>query len=270
LINCIWNNANPNLENVINFFSLISLKEEMDNLFICPNKMEKDYYYLIGIIFYSFTLCHYINMTFNIEKKIFTLYNDEGIIEFNEIIELFKYLTLEQLKSNNKTFFYPVLLVYGKENIYDETMINSFNKIDFNYYNKFIDECETQIKKKEKKEIIKEKPLTKEEKEKNYRELVLAQMKYDREQEINNLLSKNGNYSAYRKENFEFSERINNNKKYSFFNETKKTSKDFGSKNKKNNNYRAFSTNNFKVSSNGRLKDILSNYNYPNRYNYPY
>jgi hypothetical protein len=54
LINCIWNNANPNLENVINFFSLISLKEEMDNLFICPNKIEKDYYYLIGIIFYSF------------------------------------------------------------------------------------------------------------------------------------------------------------------------------------------------------------------------
>ena len=270
LINCIWNNAKPNLENVINFFFLISLKEELDNLFICPNKVEKDYYYLNGIIFYSYTLCHYIIMTFNIEKKIFTLYNDEGIIEFNEIIELFKYLTLEQLKSNNKAFFYPVLLVYGKENIYDETMINSFNKIDFNYYNKFIDECEGQIKKKEKKEIIKEKPLTKEEKEKNYRELVLAQMKYDREQEINNLLSKNGNYSAYRKENFEFSERINNNKKYSFFNETKKTSKDFGSKNKKNNNYRAFSTNNYKLSSNGRLKDILSNYNYPNRYNYPY
>ena len=216
LINCIWNNAKPNLENVINFFFLISLKEELDNLFICPNKVEKDYYYLIGIIFYSYTLCHYINMTFNIEKKIFTLYNDEGIIEFNEIIELFKYLTLEQLKSNNKTFFYPVLLVYGKENIYDETMINSFNKIDFNYYNKFIDECETQIKKKEKKEIIKEKPLTKEEKEKNYRELVLAQMKYDREQAINNLLSKNGNYSAYRKENFEYSERISSNKQYSY------------------------------------------------------
>jgi hypothetical protein len=182
LINCIWNNAKPNLENVINFFFLISLKEELDNLFICPNKVEKDYYYLNGIIFYSYTLCHYINMTFNIEKKIFTLYNDEGIIEFNEIIELFKYLTLEQLKSNNKTFFYPVLLVYGKENIYDETMINSFNKIDFNYYNKFIDECEGQIKKKEKKEIIKEKPLTKEEKEKNYQELIRAQIKFNLEQ----------------------------------------------------------------------------------------
>ena len=45
-------------------------------------------------------------------------------------------------------------------------------------------------KKKEKKEIIKEKPLTKEEKEKNYRELVIAQINYDREQEINNLLNK--------------------------------------------------------------------------------
>jgi hypothetical protein len=101
-------------------------------------------------------------------------------------------------------------------------MINVFNKIDFNYYNKFIDECENQITKKE---IIKEKPLTKEEKEKNYRELVLAQMKYDREQAINNLLSKNGNYSAYRKENFEYSERISSNKQYSYFNETKKLQK---------------------------------------------
>lgn len=148
LINCIWNNAKPNLEDVINFFFLISLKEELDNLFICPNKVEKDYYYLNGIIFYSYILCHYIYMTFNIEKSVFTLYNDEGIIEFNEIIELFKYLTIKQLEYNNKAFFYPVLLVYGKENIYEETIINSFNKIDFNYYNKFCDEFKSKIKKK--------------------------------------------------------------------------------------------------------------------------
>jgi hypothetical protein len=247
LINCIWNNANPNLENVINFFSLISLKEEMDNLFICPNKMEKDYYYLIGIIFYSFTLCHYINMTFNIEKNVFTLYNDEGIIEFNEIIELFKYLTIEQLKYNNKAFFYPVLLVYGKDNIYDETMINAFNKIDFNYYNKFVDECEKQIKKKE---IIKEKPLTEEEKEKNYRELVIAQIKYDREQEINNLLNKS---SAYRRG--EFPKNFTNDYKQLHFNnesnKTQKTLSNFGSNSRKqNNNKRGTSFNNSNFSNN--------------------
>ena len=95
-------------------------------------------------------------------------------------------------------------------------------------------------------------------------------MKYDREQEINNLLSKNGNYNAYRKENYEYSERINNYKQYSFFNETKKISKDFGSKNKKNYNNRAFSTNNYKFSSNGGLKGFLNNNNYSNRYNNPY
>lgn len=230
LINCIWNNAKPNLENVINFFFLISLKEELDNLFICPNKDEKDYYYLIGIIFYSYTLCHYINMTFNIEKKVFTLYNDEGIIEFNEIIDLFKYLTIEQLKYNDKAFFYPVLLVYGKENLYDENMINGFNKIDFNYYNKFVDECDSQIKKKE---IIKEKPLTKEEKDKNYRELVIAQMKYDREQEINNLLNKS---SAYRKGDCPKNFGNDYNKQFNFNNELNKTQKtlnNFGNNSRK-------------------------------------
>ena len=247
LINCIWNNAKPNLENVINFFFLISLKEELDNLFICPNKDEKDYYYLIGIIFYSYTLCHYLNMTFNIEKKVFTLYNDEGIIEFNEIIDLFKYLTIEQLKYNNKAFFYPVLLVYGKDNIYDETMINAFNKIDFNYYNKFVDECEKQIKKKE---IIKEKPLTKEEKEKNYRELVIAQINYDREQEINNLLNKS---SAYRRG--EFPKNFTNDYKQLHFNnesnKTQKTLSNFGSNSRKqNNNKRGTSFNNSNFSNN--------------------
>jgi len=216
LINCIWNNAKPNLENVINYFFLISLKEELDNLFICPNKVEKDYYYLIGIIFYSYTLCHYINMTFNVEKNVFTLYNDEGIIEFKEIIELFKYLTIDQLKYNNKAFFYPVLLVYSKENIYDETMINKFNKIDFNYYNKFIEECKSQTKEKE---IIKEKPLTEEEKQKNYRELVLAQIKYDKEQEINNIFNKN---STYKRDEYHFSNEI---RKYQLNNESNKTQK---------------------------------------------
>ena len=186
-------------------------------------------------------------MTFNIEKKVFTLYNDEGIIEFIEIIDLFKYLTIEQLKYNNKAFFYPVLLVYGKENIYDETMINAFNKIDFNYYNKFVDECEKHIKKKE---IIKEKPLTKEEKEKNYRELVIAQINYDREQEINNLLNKS---SAYRRG--EFPKNFTNDYKQLHFNnesnKTQKTLSYFGSNSRKqNNNKRGTSFNNSNFSNN--------------------
>ena len=44
----------------------------------------------MGIIFYSFTLCHYINTIFNLQKNVFTLYNDEGILEFKYLNDLFK------------------------------------------------------------------------------------------------------------------------------------------------------------------------------------
>ena len=122
LINCVWNNFKPEIQDVITFLSLISLIEELDNLFICPNKTDKDNYYLMGIIFYSFTLCHYINMIYNVGNNLFTLYNDEAIIEFKTINDLYRYITIEQYKSNNQAYFYPVLLVYGKENIYDENL----------------------------------------------------------------------------------------------------------------------------------------------------
>ena len=189
LINCVWNNYKPEIEDVVKFLFLISLVEEIDNLFICPNKVEKDNYYLMGIIFYCFTLCHYINAIFNLQKNVFTLYNDEGVLEFKYLNDLFKYITIEQIKKNNQAYFYPVLLVYGKENIYDENslpIIKRFNNKDS--YEKLIKECKEEIK----KTTIKiDRPLTEEEKQKNYNELVEAQKKYDREQYINELLNKN-------------------------------------------------------------------------------
>ena len=189
LINCVWNNYKPEIEDVVKFLFLISLVEEIDNLFICPNKVEKDNYYLMGIIFYCFTLCHYINTIFNLQKNVFTLYNDEGVLEFKYLNDLFKYITIEQIKKNNQAYFYPVLLVYGKENIYDENslpIIKRFNNKDS--YEKLIKECKEEIK----KTTIKiDRPLTEEEKQKNYNELVEAQKKYDREQYINELLNKN-------------------------------------------------------------------------------
>ena len=177
LVNCVWNNARPNLKEVIKFLYFISLVEKLDNLFICPNKTDQsNYYYLIGIIFYSFTLCHYINLIFNLQKNVFTLYNDTGIIEFENIYEVYKYITLEQLKKNDRAYFYPVLLVYCKENIYEEKAFPLLKRINKINYELLLDECD----KFSKKEKPKEKPLTEEEKEKNYKELLLAQIKFER------------------------------------------------------------------------------------------
>ena len=177
LVNCVWNNARPDLKEVIKFLYFISLVEKLDNLFICPNKTDQsNYYYLIGIIFYSFTLCHYINLIFNLQKNVFTLYNDTGIIEFENMYEVYKYITLEQLKKNDRAYFYPVLLVYCKENIYEEKAFPLLKRINKINYELLLDECD----KFNKKEKPKEKPLTEEEKEKNYKELLLAQIKFER------------------------------------------------------------------------------------------
>ena len=247
LINCVWNNYKPEIDDVVKFLFLISLIEEIDNLFICPNKVEKDNYYLMGIIFYSFTLCHYINTIFNLQKNVFTLYNDEGILEFKNLNDLFKYLTIEQIKKNNQAYFYPVLLVYGKENIYDEDSllrIKLFN--NKNNYETLIKECKEEIKKTT---IKVDRPLTEEEKQKNYKELVEAQMKYDRDQYINELLNKNkendesSDYSNYFKRFNNDNERKLNiingqlNKNYFLKSNNNKNTK-FGSVNKKpKNNY---------------------------------
>ena len=117
-------------------------------------------------------------MSYNVSSNVFTLHNDEGIIEFKNLNDLYRYLTIEQIKSNNKSYFYPVLLIYVKDEIYDEPIIPNINKINKNNYEILLQECEEEIKKTNKEDI----PLTKEQKEKNYRELILAQIKYDREQ----------------------------------------------------------------------------------------
>ena len=175
LVNCVWNNERPDLKDVIKFLYFISLVEKLDNLFICPSKTENTNYYLFGIIFYSFALCHYINMIFNLQKNIFTLYNDTGIMEFQNIYEIYKYITIEQLKKNNKAYFYPVLLVYCKENIYEEQTIISLKRTNKFNYELLLDDCDKLIK----VNIPKQKPLTEEEKKRNYNELLLAQIKYE-------------------------------------------------------------------------------------------
>ena len=92
------------------------------------------------------------------------------------IYEVYRYITIEQIKKNNKAYFYPVLLVYGKENIYEENTILSNKRTNKVNYELLLNECDKLTKENKPKE----KPLTEEEKEKNYKELLLAQIKYER------------------------------------------------------------------------------------------
>ena len=199
LVNCVWNNVKPDLKDVIKFLYFISLIEQLDNLFICPLKNEKSNYYLNGIIFYSFTLCHYINLIFNLQKNVFTLYNDTGIMEFENMNEVYNYITKGQLKKNNKAYFYPVLLVYGKENIYDEKILLKLKRTNKISYELLLEECDKLVFKVNNKP--KEKPLTQEEIDKNMRELYLAQIRYERQRDDDELYpyimnNENGNGSS--------------------------------------------------------------------------
>ena len=199
LVNCVWNNVKPDLKDVIKFLYFISLIEQLDNLFICPSKNEKSNCYLNGIIFYSFTLCHYINLIFNLQKNVFTLYNDTGIMEFENMNEVYNYITKGQLKKNNKAYFYPVLLVYGKENIYDEKILLKLKRTNKISYELLLEECDKLVFKVNNKP--KEKPLTQEEIDKNMRELYLAQIRYERQRDDDELYpyimnNENGNGSS--------------------------------------------------------------------------
>ena len=260
LINCIWKNVKPELQDVVKFLYLISLVDEIDNLFICPNKEGKDNYYLIGIIFYSFSLCHYINMSFNVSSNVFTLHNDEGIIEFKNINDLYRYLTIQQFKTNNKAYFYPVLLIYGKDEIYDEPVIPTIKQTNKINYEILLKECNEEIKKDTKIEI----PLTKEQKQENYRALVLAQIKYDQEQGINNLL-KNQNKERHldfngSKVNDNRIKLINFNEQNKFKNNFLKGSKKPGSVDSKKNNINLLKPNQYSHLNNNdrRMNDIIT------------
>jgi hypothetical protein len=210
-------------------------------------KNEKSNYYLNGIIFYSFTLCHYINLIFNLQKNVFTLYNDTGIMEFDNMNEVFNYITKEQLKKNNKAYFYPVLLVYGKENIYDEKILMKLKRTNKINYEILLEECDKLVIKTNNKP--KDKPLTKEEIDKNMRELMLAQIKFERQ----SLENKYSNRDKESDEIFSYLMNENNNgngglKRLNLINNESKKNK-LGTNNNTNN----FLTGNKKVNKSASL-----------------
>ena len=106
------------------------------------------------------------------EKNIFILYEDDKIQELSSIHEVYKEITSEQIKKNPKVFFYPVLLIYYREILYnDEKTMRLNNYSDIKFHN-LEEDCL--------KLINFPIALTNEQKRQNYLEYVKAQKLYDR------------------------------------------------------------------------------------------
>ena len=146
LINCVWKESNPMVDDVICLFFLMSLKDELDNLFICYNKTsrKKTTYYLFGFILYSFVLSHYVICTFNYRENVFVLYDDEVVKEYQNLYELIIDITVNNLKINGKAFFYPVMLIFTQDKLYESKIMN-INLLNDNDYNKIISKCNEAI-----------------------------------------------------------------------------------------------------------------------------
>ena len=176
LINCIWKESNPIVDDVMTILFLMSLKDDINNLFVYRNKEDKKvYYYLLGFILYSFTLSHYVIVKYNIEKNVFVLYDDEIVKEYNKINELINDITVEVLRKNGKAFFYPVMLIYTSEAIYKYQTINS-NRLKDSEYQNLINKCNEAIYEYQQNNEIKD-----EMKSNNYEQLLKEQKEIEKE-----------------------------------------------------------------------------------------
>ena len=176
LINCVWRESNPIVDDVMSVFFLMNLKDELNNLFMFQNNSNKKiYYHLFGFILYSFTLSHYIICKYNEDKQVFVLLDDEIVKEYNNLKELIEGITVEILKTNGKAFFYPVMLIYTNENLYNHRIckINSLKEID---YQEIINNCNQAIYEYQSKNEIKE-----EMKSDNYQKLIKEQQEIEEE-----------------------------------------------------------------------------------------
>ena len=170
LINCVWRESNPKLEDVMTILFLLSLKDDLNNLFTLQiKKKQNSFYCLFGFILYSFTLSHYIICQFNEEKKVFVLLDDEVVKEFNNLYDLIIEISAEVLKKNGKAFFYPVMLIYQKRNIYYSQFLKN-NKLNDKKYGEIINKCQDAINEYQSKEV-----LTEEFKSDNYQKLIEEQ-----------------------------------------------------------------------------------------------
>ena len=155
LINCVWRQSNPIVDDVMTIFFLMSLKDELNNLFVCKSRTNKNYY-LLGFILYSFTLSHYIICEYNIDEDVFILLDDEIVKEYHNLNELITDITAGVLRQNGKAFFYPVMMIYTKDILFKNNIIklNTLNEIE---YQNIINKCNEAIYEYESQNEIKEK-----------------------------------------------------------------------------------------------------------------
>ena len=169
LINCVWNIKKPELSDVLKFLYLLTLEGTLNDLFEYESTERPPFYNLYGLILYSGALCHYINVMYNMQKNNFILYNDDKIKELASIHDVYLEITAEQIKQNSEAFYYPVLLIYCKEIIYNSYETRKINEYSYEKFHHLEKECT-----KAKNYHL---PLTEEEKRKNYHELERAQMR---------------------------------------------------------------------------------------------
>ena len=185
LLNCVWNKKKPDLEDIVKFLYLLSLEDNITNLFFCEIKnKENALYNLLGMVLYSPALSHYINVIFNFEKNVFVMYNDDKIKEIPTIHDVYKEMTSEQIKKNLERYYYPVLLIYYKEIIYNDKRTVLLN----NYSSYYSNQLEEEILKAKNSHI----PLTEYQKQQNFMDLVNEQRmiernrRYSMDETINN------------------------------------------------------------------------------------
>lgn len=171
LLNCCWDQS-QDINDVLKFLYLLSLEDKLSHLFCCE-KENDSMYNLLGIIFYSSSLSHYISVIFNLVKNLFILYNDDKIKELSSIHEVYKEITAEQIRKNQnpKAFFYPILLIYYNEIIYNDDTTLRINDYSEKKFRELEYECSRAIKSY--------KALSEEEKQQNYLNYVQAQIRYD-------------------------------------------------------------------------------------------
>ena len=257
LINCVWNNQNPQIKQIVDFLFLLSIEEDINNLFICQNRTNSTdtNYHLLGMIFYSYTLCHYTVLIFNKKQKVFALYNDNSVKEFKTIYDSFDEIFINNvnLYDNDKAYFYPVMLIYSKEKIYDNNDIKN-NTLDEKQYVGILNKIE-----ENQKIYIQKHTLTEEQKKKNLEELIEKQKAY--EQEMNNKQTNNNKINAKNIDmNMDIDDsnseknNINNNNEKNWMNYNFEDDKRNQNQNQINNN----KNNEFKMSTND-YKNIYGN-----------
>ena len=194
LINCVWKTQVPEIKEIVKFLFLLSIEEDLNRLFICQHtsRNTNTNYYLLGIILYSFTLCHYTVLIYNKKENVYALYNDDTVKEFKTLYDTFPELLINNVKlyDNEKAYFYPVMLIYTKDTIYKRNDIKN-NELNERKYLELLNKIElNQV------DFTKRHSLTEEQKKKNLEELYEKQRIYEQNLKNKKNTDKNNNINV--------------------------------------------------------------------------